>query len=54
LSAFNFPVHFRELGDDDMCLQKIQPKKTKKPFKTMSCKAREPLSEKAITWGSRG
>ena len=30
LLAINFFVHFREPGDDDMCLQKIQPRKNQK------------------------
>jgi hypothetical protein len=30
LSAINFSVPFREPGDDDMCLQKIEPRKKQK------------------------
>jgi hypothetical protein len=33
--------------------KKNKLKKIQKPIKTMGCEAREPLGEKAVTWGSR-
>jgi hypothetical protein len=51
--ANDFFVYCREHDVDDMRLQNKSLKKIKRPFKTMGYEAREPLGEKAITWGSR-
>lgn len=48
-----FPSISANLTMTTCVCKKSNLEKIKKPFKTVGCKAREPLSKKAITWGSR-